>query len=61
MKGSATVDAQPNVCPKCQGSLFPDLDGDLQCLQCGYIAYARLPDPAPAKRERPPSYKGIKL
>ncbi len=61
MKRSATLGARPNVCPKCRGSLFPYLDGDRQCLQCGYIAYARLPKPAPSKRERPPSYQGINL
>lgn len=61
MESAATSDARPGACPKCRGSLIPDLDGDRQCLQCGYIAYARTPEPAPARRERPPSYKGITL
>jgi len=61
MKGSATIDAPPNACPRCSGSLIPDLDGDRECLQCGYIAYAQLPKHEPAKRERPPTYKGMKL
>ena len=62
MKGSATIDAPPNACPRCSGSLIPDLDGDRECLQCGFVVYARLPERVdPTKRERPPTYKGMKL
>ena len=60
MAGSATVDAKPNVCPKCSGTLIKDLDGDDECLQCGFVAYARLPKEVDhTKRERPPTYKGM--
>lgn len=61
MKGSATLEGRPNVCPKCRGSLIPDLDGDRECLQCGYIAYARPQSYLPTKRERRPTHKGINL
>ncbi len=62
MAGSATIDARPNVCPKCSGTLIEDFDGDAQCLQCGFVAYARPPHPVdPTKRERPPTYKGLKI
>ncbi len=56
------MDASANVCPRCGGTLIKDLDDDRECLQCGYIAYARLPERVvPAKRRRRPSYKGFKL
>jgi len=61
MTRSASLDARPNVCPKCTGTLIEDFDGDRECLQCGFIAYARPPDHVPTKRERRPSYKGINL
>jgi ribosomal protein S27AE len=62
MRGLATLDASANVCPRCGGTLIKDLDDDRECLQCGYIAYARLPkNGVPAKRRRRPSYKGFKL
>lgn len=62
MTRSATLDARPNVCPKCSGSLIKDLDDDRKCLQCGFVAYARPPEPVdPAKRERSPTYKGMNL
>jgi hypothetical protein len=62
MAGSATIDARPNVCPKCTGTLIKGLDGDDQCLQCGFVVYARLPERVdPTKRERPPTYRGMNL
>ena len=61
MRGSPAPDAPTNVCPRCSGSLIKTLDGDRECLQCGYIAYARLPMHRPTKRERRPSHKGINL
>lgn len=61
MKGSATIDARLNACPRCSGTLIKDLDGDSECLQCGFVAYARPQTYIPAKRERPPSYKGMNL
>jgi hypothetical protein len=62
MTTSATVDARPNACPKCNGMLIDYFDGDRLCLQCGFVAYARLPkDVDPKKRDRPPTYKGMKL
>jgi ribosomal protein S27AE len=62
MAGSATIDARPNVCPKCGGTLIEDFDGDRECLQCGFIVYARVPkDVDPAKRERPPTHQGIRI
>jgi hypothetical protein len=60
-KGSATPDARSNVCPKCSGTLIKDLDGDSECLQCGYIAYARLPKAVPPDGKRRPSHGGLKL
>jgi ribosomal protein S27AE len=61
MKDSARLDALANVCPKCSGTLIKDLDDDRHCLQCGYIAYARLPKNGPSKRERRPSHGGVSL
>jgi ribosomal protein S27AE len=62
MTMSATVDARPSACPKCNGTLIDYFDDDRLCLQCGYIAYARQPkDVDPTKRERPPTYKGMQL
>lgn len=62
MAGSATIDARPNVCPKCSGTLIKDFDGDDKCLQCGFIAYAHPPMPVdPKKRDRPPTYQGLKI
>lgn len=60
-KDAAGPDAPANVCPKCSGSLIKNLDGDRQCLQCGYVAYARLPKHVPSKRERRPRHKGFDL
>ncbi len=61
MKRSAPLDAPTNVCPRCSGRLIKALDGDRECLQCGYIAYARPPKHRPTKRERRPSHGGINL
>jgi ribosomal protein S27AE len=62
MMGSAATEASANVCPRCSGTLVKDLDDDRECLQCGYVAYARLPDDVvPANGERRPNYKGFKL
>jgi ribosomal protein S27AE len=61
-KGSAARDIPTNVCPKCTGFLIKDFDGDSHCLQCGYVAYARLPrHVAATKRERRPSHGGVSL
>ncbi len=60
-KGSVAPDAQAKVCPKCSGFLIKDLDDDRKCLQCGYVAYAQLPKHTRPKRERRPTYKGLKL
>ncbi len=61
MKGSAPLEAPTNVCPRCGGRLIKAQNGDRECLQCGYIAYARPPRHRPTKRERRPSHKGIYL
>jgi ribosomal protein S27AE len=62
MKGSAARGTRANVCPRCSGTLIKDMDDDRQCLQCGYVAYARRPKQVPGKgRERRPSHKGINL
>jgi hypothetical protein len=61
MKGSAAPDAPTNVCPRCTGILIKDLDDDRQCLQCGYVAYARIAKDTSTKGERRPSYKGLRL
>ena len=62
MTTSATIDAQPDACPKCSGTLIKDFDGDHECLQCGCVVYARPPIPVdPTKRERLPTFQGIKI
>ena len=61
VKGPATPDAPSSVCPKCSGTLIKDLDGDRECLQCGYIAYARLPKNVPPEGKRRPTHGGLKL
>jgi len=62
MKGPAMRDTPTNVCPRCTGALIKDFDGDSQCLQCGYIAYQRLPKHVvPTKRDRRPSHGGVNL
>jgi ribosomal protein S27AE len=61
MKGLVKPDTRASVCPRCEGTLIPDLDGDRQCLQCGYVAYARLPSHIPTKRERRPTHQGMDL
>jgi hypothetical protein len=41
--------------------LIEDLDGDHQCLQCGYIAYARVPKDVPPEGRRRPKHGKVKL
>lgn len=61
VKGPLTPDSSSNVCPKCSGTLIEDLDDDRKCLQCGYIAYARLPKKVPPEGRRRPKHGKIKL
>jgi hypothetical protein len=50
-----------NACPRCQGQLYEDEDGDLGCLRCGCYIYAPSPvasmipaGPTTRRRERRP-------
>ncbi len=61
VKSPVTPDAPSNVCPKCKGTLIEDLDGDRECLQCGYVAYARVPKDVPREGRRRPKHGKIKL
>lgn len=61
MRVSPAQDAPANVCPKCGGSLMKTLEGDRECLQCGYIAHARLPKRATPESRRRPKHGKAKL
>ena len=41
--------------------LIEDLDDDRQCLQCGYIAYARRPKKTPPEAKRRPRHGRVNL
>jgi len=60
-RGSATRDAPSNVCPKCKGTLIKNQGDDRHCLQCGYIAYARVPKDVTPEGKRRPKHGKIKL
>jgi hypothetical protein len=43
----------PNICPRCTGQLYEELDREFHCLQCGHVVY--LPDPSPSPYLREPT------
>ena len=39
------------ACPRCMGGkMGVDFDGDTICINCGFVLYARAPDPTPPNR-----------
>ena len=42
MKAKRDGDIPTKRCDRCGGATFPNIDGDLDCLVCGAVLYARL-------------------
>ena len=40
-------------CPRCNGHLAPDTEGDLACMMCGRRPYRIVPEPLPFSNFKP--------
>ncbi len=52
----------PQLCPRCQGKMFPTGDGsDFACFSCGHVVYPVIPAALLPDKERKPSHGGVRL